>query len=61
MNEADKDPQKNIIIKGSRVHNLKNIDVAIPKNKLVVVTGMWAQVNRPWLLIPCMPRASAAM
>lgn len=40
MNEADKDPQKNIIIKGSRVHNLKNLDVAIPKNKLVVVTGM---------------------
>jgi excinuclease ABC subunit A len=40
INEADKDPQKHIIIKGSRVHNLKNIDVAIPKNKLVVVTGM---------------------
>jgi excinuclease ABC subunit A len=40
MNEADKDPQKHIIIKGSRVHNLKNLDVAIPKNKLVVVTGM---------------------
>jgi excinuclease ABC subunit A len=38
--EADKDPQKHIIIKGSRVHNLKNLDVAIPKNKLVVVTGM---------------------
>ncbi|TSJ44661.1 excinuclease ABC subunit UvrA [Mucilaginibacter corticis] len=40
MKEADKDPQKHIIIKGSRVHNLKNLDVAIPKNKLVVVTGM---------------------
>lgn len=40
VNEADKDPRKHIIIKGSRVHNLKNIDVAIPKNKLVVVTGM---------------------
>ncbi|HEY9534560.1 MAG TPA: excinuclease ABC subunit UvrA [Mucilaginibacter sp.] len=40
MNEADKDPQKNIIIKGSRVHNLKNLDVAIPKNQLVVITGM---------------------
>ncbi|TZF82832.1 excinuclease ABC subunit UvrA [Pedobacter sp. BS3] len=40
MKEADKDPRKNIIIKGARVHNLKNIDVAIPKNKLVVVTGM---------------------
>ncbi|SHN37194.1 excinuclease ABC subunit UvrA [Mucilaginibacter sp. OK098] len=40
MKEADKDPQKHIIIKGARVHNLKNMDVAIPKNKLVVVTGM---------------------
>ncbi|AYL97386.1 excinuclease ABC subunit UvrA [Mucilaginibacter celer] len=38
--EAEKDPQKHIIIKGARVHNLKNLDVAIPKNKLVVVTGM---------------------
>jgi excinuclease ABC subunit A len=40
IKEADKDPQKHIIIKGARVHNLKNMDVAIPKNKLVVVTGM---------------------
>src|SRR5687768_13552824 len=38
--ESEKDPKKNIIIKGARVHNLKNIDVAIPKNKLVVITGM---------------------
>ncbi len=38
--EAEKDPRKYIIIKGARVHNLKNIDVAIPKNKLVVITGM---------------------
>ncbi len=40
INEAEKDPQHHIIIKGARVHNLKNMDVAIPKNKLVVVTGM---------------------
>lgn len=40
INEAEKDPQHNIIIKGARVHNLKNMDVAIPKNKLVVITGM---------------------
>ncbi len=40
MKEAEKDPQHHIIIKGARVHNLKNMDVAIPKNKLVVVTGM---------------------
>jgi excinuclease ABC subunit A len=31
---------KNIIIKGARVHNLKNIDVTIPHNKMVVVTGV---------------------
>ena len=33
-------PKNSILIKGARVHNLKNIDVAIPKNKLVVITGM---------------------
>ncbi|MGZ4117584.1 MAG: excinuclease ABC subunit UvrA [Bacteroidia bacterium] len=32
--------KKYIIIKGARVHNLKNIDVAIPRNKLVVITGL---------------------
>src|SRR3989339_250748 len=31
---------KNIIIKGARVHNLKNIDVEIPRDKLVVFTGL---------------------
>ncbi len=40
VEEANKDPKKHIIIKGARVHNLKNIDIAIPKNKLVVITGM---------------------
>jgi excinuclease ABC subunit A len=30
----------NIEIIGARVHNLKNIDVSIPKNKLVVITGL---------------------
>jgi excinuclease ABC subunit A len=38
--ETEKDTQHYIIIKGARVHNLKNMDVAIPKNKLVVITGM---------------------
>src|ERR1700712_3537836 len=40
VNELAIDSQKYILIKGARVHNLKNMDVAIPKNKLVVVTGM---------------------
>src|SRR4030095_3306635 len=30
----------NIYIKGARVHNLKNVEVEIPRNKLVVVTGV---------------------
>ena len=34
------DPKHNIIIKGAQVHNLKNVDVAIPRNKLVVITGL---------------------
>lgn len=33
-------PKENILIKGARLHNLKNIDVAIPRNRLVVVTGL---------------------
>lgn len=32
--------EKNIIIKGARVNNLKNIDVNIPRNKFVVITGL---------------------
>jgi len=34
------DPRQYILIKGARVNNLKNIDVAIPRNKLVVITGL---------------------
>ena len=34
------DPKQNIIIKGAHLHNLKNIDVVIPRNKMVVVTGL---------------------
>lgn len=34
------DPKKNIIIKGAKLHNLKNINAIIPRNKLVVITGL---------------------
>ncbi len=33
-------PNKDIIIKGAREHNLKNIDVVIPRDKFVVITGL---------------------
>ena len=32
--------ENDIIVKGARVNNLKNIDVAIPRNKFVVITGL---------------------
>jgi excinuclease ABC subunit A len=31
---------ENIVVKGARAHNLKNIDVTIPRDKLVVITGL---------------------
>ncbi|GGG31899.1 UvrABC system protein A [Pontibacter amylolyticus] len=34
------DPRQHIIIKGARVHNLKNLSVALPRNKFIVVTGL---------------------
>ena len=35
-----KESSKNIIIKGARVNNLKNVDIEIPRGKLVVITGL---------------------
>lgn len=40
QNSEAKSPKTHIQIKGARVHNLKNIDVDIPKNKLIVITGL---------------------
>ena len=37
---AMKDKDNDIIITGARVHNLKNVDVRIPRDKLVVITGL---------------------
>ncbi|MES2748168.1 MAG: excinuclease ABC subunit UvrA [Bacteroidota bacterium] len=37
---ATLEPKKNILIKGAQIHNLKNLDVAIPRNQLVVITGL---------------------
>lgn len=40
MTKTKKITDDNIIIKGARVNNLKNVDVEIPRNKLTVITGL---------------------
>ncbi len=37
---ATLEPKNNILIKGAQIHNLKNLDVVIPRNELVVITGL---------------------
>jgi len=40
MDISEVSPKNNIIIKGAKLHNLKNIDVVLPRNKLIVITGL---------------------
>lgn len=40
MDTKTLDTKNNILINGAKLHNLKNIDVTIPRNKLVVITGL---------------------
>lgn len=40
MNTQTLSAKENILIQGAKLHNLKNISVAIPRNKLVVITGL---------------------
>ena len=34
-----KNKENNIIVRGARVNNLKNVDVEVPRNQLTVITG----------------------
>ncbi len=40
MSKKDVSYKTHIVVKGAKVHNLKNVDVAFPRNKMTVVTGM---------------------
>ena len=40
MAKTREDTQKNIIVKGAKLHNLKNISLSIPKNKMIVISGV---------------------
>ena len=51
---------KYIEIKGARVNNLKNIDVKIPRNKLVVITGLSGS-GKSSLAFDTMPKGNGVM
>ena len=50
-----------IEVQGARVHNLKNIDVNIPREQLVVLTGLSGVGSPLWHLIPSMQRGNVAI
>ena len=39
MNDIS-NPNRDIVIRGAKEHNLKNIDVRLPRDKLIVMTGL---------------------
>ena len=47
-----------IIVKGAREHNLNNINIDIPRNKLVVITGVSGLAKALWLLTQFMRKDS---
>ena len=59
MNDKNALEGGRISVLGARVHNLKNIDVEIPRNKLTVITGMSGSGH--WLLIRFLRKDNAGM
>ena len=49
-----------ILVRGARTHNLKNVDLDIPRDKLVVITGLSGSGGNPhWPSTPFTRKASA--
>ena len=59
--ETVTEKKTDIYIKGARVHNLKNVTVSIPRNKLIVVTGVSGSGKSSLTIDTYLPKASAVM
>ena len=57
----DADPKNNIIIKGAHLHNLKNIDLSIPRNKMCVITGLSGSGKSSLAFDTCLPKVNEDM
>ena len=55
---SEKTVKQFIKIRGAKEHNLKNISLDIPRDELVVLTGLSGSGNPPWRLIRYMRRDS---
>ena len=50
-----------IRVRGARQNNLRDLDVDIPRDKLVIITGLSGRGSRLWRLIQCTRRGRDAM
>ena len=49
-----------LIIRGAREHNLRSVDLEIPRDRLVVITGLSGSGKSSWPSIRSTPKGSAA-